>query len=313
MKHSDRNYTNHTNILETKNQYRDWLLSRNDVHTVAIGRKIVNGVISDNLSITIFTAKKKRKQEIHPDQQIPPFLNQHPTDVVEVAPFVPYVEEGNAWQNRKKWRPVPGGAEIYMPNSPFTGGLCTLGMFCHSTRPQDDPRAIYLLANAHCFPRSDQVIFQPESHEPDDRIAYASRIVNSSLVDGGIALMEENVRAEVNEIIGIGSPQGIYEISDADIGKRVIKSGRTTGVTIGTLAYLHADADDKREQIIISDLQVPFSDHGDSGSIILLEEGEHRHDVIALLWGGALNFTVCSPILPVCEELSVSLITAQTP
>jgi len=298
------------NILDVKNTYAPWLLSLDDVHTVAIGNKITNGNVLPKLSITIFTTNKKAQNDIASGQHIPPYLENHPTDVIELPPFQTYQMANDAVVNREKFRPVPGGAEIYMPNSPFTGGLCTLGMFAHSLREQDQSNDIYLLANAHCFPRADQVIFQPESHEPDDRIAYASRIVNSPLVDGGIAQMLNNEDAMPYEIIGIGAPLGLYEATLDDIGKRVIKSGRTTGTTIGSIAYLHADADDKREQMIVTDIDTPFSDHGDSGSVILMEEGDQRHYVTALLWGGALNFTIGSPIYPVCEELQISLITA---
>lgn len=298
------------NIIDVKNTHVDHLLALDDVHTVAIGYKTMNGAPNENLAIVVFTTDKKPPREVPPHQWIPPFLEGYPTDVVESPKFAPYQQSEMPLINRQKLRPVPGGAEIYMPNSPFTGGLCTLGMFAHSTRAQDDPSEIYLLANAHCFPRGDQVIFQPESHEPDDRIAYASRIVNSPLVDGGIARLLDNGLAKTDEILGIGAPLGRYEAEFSDIGTRVVKSGRTTGVTIGAIAYLHADADEKKDQMIVTDIDTAFSDHGDSGSVILMEEGERRHYVTALLWGGALNFTVCSPIFPVCEELQIALITA---
>lgn len=301
----------HTQICQVKLRHAKRLLALRDVHSVAIGAKRRNGTIQSKLAITIFTTRKKAPRELSAKEQIPAFLEGIPTDVVEIPRFAFYDQE-SVPINREKLRPIPGGAEIYMPNSPFSGGLCTLGMYCRSTRSTDDPQALYLLANAHCFPRSDQVIFQPESQEPQDRIAYATRIVNSTLVDGGIAEMMDSSQAKVNEIIGIGEPLGLYAVELSDIGKQVIKSGRTTGVRIGTIAYLHADADDKKDQLIVADLDAAFSDHGDSGSVVLMEEGTHRHYVCALLWGGALNFTVCSPIYPVCDELQIRLITAQS-
>lgn len=292
-----------------KEKYRDWLLSLDYVHTVAIGYKIQNGIPSDTPAIVVFTTNKRPSAEYSPNQHIPAFLDDYPTDIVEIPTFETYQSNSSNTANQEKYRPVPGGAEIYMPNSPFSGGLCTLGMFVRSIREQDDYEDIYLLANAHCFPRADQSIFQPESLESQDLIAYASRIVNSQHVDGGIAQMLNPDNADPYEIIGIGAPLGSYDLTAANIGETVIKSGRTTGTTIGRIAYLYADADEKRDQIIIADINTPFSDHGDSGSVVLMEEGAYRHYVIGLLWGGALNYTILSPIHDVCEELQISLIT----
>lgn len=296
-------------IRNVKDDHVDDLLILDDVHTVAIGYKIINGRQTDNLAIVVFTTDKKEPDEVPFDQWIPPRIEGYPTDVVESPRFVPYQSNDAAIPNRRRYRPIPGGAEIYMPSSPFTGGLCTLGMFARSVRPGDLADAIYLLANAHCFPRADQSIFQPESMQADDLIAYASRIVNSPLVDGGIAQLLNDEDADPYEIIGIGTPLGTFNVTTEDLGQLVIKSGRTTGTTIGVLTYLHADADDKRDQIIIVDRDEVFSDHGDSGSVVLLYEGTDKNHVIGLLWGGALIYTILSPIQAVCDELEITLIT----
>lgn len=296
-------------IIDVKNRHAPYLLAFDNVHTVAIGHKIVNGYVLPIPAIVVFTTYKRPLHEIPFNQRIPVIIEGYPTDVVELPQFVPYLEESDI-PNRERYRPVPGGAEIYMPNSPFTGGFCTLGMFVHSTRPQDNPEDIYLLSNAHCFYRNDQVIFQPESHDPDNRIAYASRVVNSARVDAGIAQMLDNEAAQPYEIIGIGAPLSPYTLTLANLSQTVIKSGRTTGVTVGRIAYLHADADDKRDQIIIADIDTAFSDHGDSGSIVLMESGEQYHHVVGLLWGGAEIYTILSPIEAVIEELQITLITA---
>lgn len=296
-------------IIDVKNRHTSRLLALNNVHTVAIGHKVANGYVLPIPAIVVFTTHKRPLYEFPVNQRIPTVIEGFPTDVVELPNFVPH-QLKDGIPNRERYRPVPGGAEIYMPNSPFAGGFCTLGMFVHSTRPQDNPEDIYLLSNAHCFYRNDQAIFQPESHESDNRIAYSSRIINSSRVDAGIAQMLDNDDAQPYEIIGIGTPLSPYTLTLANLSQTVVKSGRTTGVTIGRIAYLHANADDKRDQIIIADIDTAFSDHGDSGSIVLMESGEQRHHVVGLLWGGAEIYTILSPIEMVVEELEISLITA---
>lgn len=299
--------------VDTKNKYVDQILLLDDVHTVAIGHKQTDGAMTKVPTIVIFTTKKKKMEDIPENQRIPKTIHGVPTDIIEVPKFQQgQTEEALDIPNQKKFRPVPCGAEIYMPSSPFTGGYCTLGMFAHSTRPSDSSQTIYLLSCAHCFYRPDQVIFQPASNDPIDRIAYATRVVNSTHVDGGIAELLDNELAAPCEIIGIGSPLGTYDVSVANLGELVVKSGRTTGTTIGSIAYLHADADDKKDQIIIADQNnVPFSDHGDSGSVVLMDQGPQRHKVIGLLWGGALQYTILSPIQDVMNELEISLIIAE--
>lgn len=299
--------------ITEKNKYVDQLLLLDDVHTVAVGHKQTDDIMTKIPAIVIFTTKKKRMEDIPENQRIPKTINGVPTDIVELPKFKnSQSEEAIDMPNRRKYRPIPGGAEIYMPSSPFTGGYCTLGMFAHSTRPSDSAQTIYLLSCAHCFYRPDQVIFQPESNDPIDRIAYATRFVNSTHVDGGIAELLDNDLAAPCEIIGIGSPLGTYDVSVANLGELVVKSGRTTGTTVGAIAYLNADADDKKDQIIIIDQNnVTFSDHGDSGSVVLMDQGPQRHKVIGLLWGGALQYTILSPIRDVLNELEISLIFAK--
>ncbi len=295
-------------IIDVKNRHRDRLLVLDNVHTVAVGFKTVNGYVLPIPAIVVFTTNKFPLSQLPFTQRIPTIIEGFPTDVVELPHFVPY-QNTSEIANRERYRPVPGGAEIYMPNSPTTGGFCTLGMFVHSTRPQDNPDDIYLLSNAHCFYRPDQVIFQPESQESSNRIAYASRILNNSYVDAGIAQMLNDGDSEPYEIIGIGRPLSPYTLNLTNLEQVVVKSGRTTGVTYGRIAYLHADADDKRDQIIIVDIDRAFSDHGDSGSIVLMESGSLRHRVVGLLWGGAEIYTILSPIQAVIEEMEISLIT----
>lgn len=297
-------------IQEVKLAYVEQLLALEDVHCVAIGYKIVNNTPTNALSIVIFTTNKKPLCELEEWEKIPAYLHDIPTDVIESPIFVPYrMNTNQTIPNRQKYRPIPGGVEIYMPSSPFTGSVCTLGMYVHSLREGDPYDDIYLLANAHCFYQPDQVIFQPATNDSEDRIAYATRTINSEYVDAGIGYMLNQEEAQTDFILGIGMPKGQYVASEQNIGQAVIKSGRTTGVTTGTLAYLHADADDKKDQIIVVDKDnTSFSDHGDSGSVVLMNEGEHQDEVIGLLWGGALIYTILSPIQAVLDELQVELI-----
>jgi hypothetical protein len=73
------------------------------------------------------------------------------------------------------------------------------------------------------------------------------------------------------------------------IGKKVKRVGRTTGVREGTIwgfGYEYSDDNEftlYTDLLIIGDDGIPFSTHGDSGSLIVTAEDNRG---IGLLWGG---------------------------
>ena len=110
----------------------------------------------------------------------------------------------------------------------------------------------------------------------------------------------------VPEVLGIGIPSGT---ADAILDMQVRKSGRTTGVTEGTIEVLNAtvnisygDNQSARfeDQIITSTMCMG----GDSGSV-LFSAGTSQ--VIGLLFGGSSLVTIYSPIEPILSALKVSL------
>ncbi len=110
----------------------------------------------------------------------------------------------------------------------------------------------------------------------------------------------------VPEVLGIGIPSGT---AAASLDMLVRKSGRTTGVTEGTIEVLNAtvnisygDNQSARfeDQIITSTMCMG----GDSGSV-LFSAGTSQ--VIGLLFGGSSLVTIYSPIEPILSALKVSL------
>lgn len=303
-------------ILTIKRRHEDELLQYDGVHAVSIGYKITDNIQTEELAIVIHTVDKKALDELPPDQIIPSEIEGVSTDVVESPPFqiLPLVTDFNEAPadeliEDKKFRPVPGGVEIYTPRETYDSGICTLGMFARSTKEGESPEDIYLLTNAHCLIVPDQQVRQPQSPYPQDTIAYSTRIVNSEQVDGGIAKMINVSDASPYDILDIGTPTGTYDITIDDIGDPVTKTGRTTGTTEGVIAYVDVALIDIKNQIII-DSDIPFAAPGDSGSVVLLMSGEHRHNVVGLLWGGVLNYAIMSPIQAVMKDLEIDLITS---
>src|SRR5947208_2413158 len=123
----------------------------------------------------------------------------------------------------------------------------------------------------------------------------------SNLVDAAVAEPIES-RLVAPEILGIGRVRGTKE---PDIGLRVRKSGRTTGVTAGRIpaidAVVEVDYDGPtaifREQIV-SDL---LSKGGDSGSLVV-DEGRHA---VGLRFAGGATTTLVNPIAAVAKSLDL--------
>ncbi|HPC05599.1 MAG TPA: hypothetical protein PLI60_02660 [Anaerolineaceae bacterium] len=110
----------------------------------------------------------------------------------------------------------------------------------------------------------------------------------------------------VPEVLGIGIPSGT---AAASLDMPVRKSGRTTGVTDGTIEVLNATVTVSygdnltarfENQIITSAMCMG----GDSGSV-LFSAGTSQ--VIGLLFGGSSLVTIYSPIEPILSALKVSL------
>ena len=104
------------------------------------------------------------------------------------------------------------------------------------------------------------------------------------------------------------------------LGKRVMKFGRTTGMTQGIVkAFAYEWHDDfgvkKYTDLLIKPASdKPFSLKGDSGSLVVLEESRRP---LALLWGGMLeqlgsntaqtNWSYATRLSPILDHLGLSI------
>ncbi|MEW6183885.1 MAG: hypothetical protein AB1500_12070 [Bacillota bacterium] len=108
-----------------------------------------------------------------------------------------------------------------------------------------------------------------------------------------------------NDILKIGPIRGITE---AGPGIQVRKSGRTSGVTTGSVTYIDVtstvDIGDKREAVFEDQFATsPMSQGGDSGSLIVDQYGK----VAGLLFAGSDEYTLCNHIHNVLDALNVRL------
>jgi hypothetical protein len=108
-----------------------------------------------------------------------------------------------------------------------------------------------------------------------------------------------------DDVLGIGQVAGTR---DPELDMSVMKSGRTTAVTQGTITILDAvvvvDYGGKsatfEDQIITSHMSEP----GDSGSLLVSSDDLKA---VGLLFAGSDQVTIHSPIQPVLTALGVSI------
>ncbi|MFL6676015.1 MAG: trypsin-like serine protease [Massilia sp.] len=141
-------------------------------------------------------------------------------------------------------------------------------------------------------------------------IAGGTAVLNDS--DAAVAALQRSVSYEQKYLDGRAVPLP-RDIAQAQVGDRVFKVGRTTGLTFGTVAQVAAVVGPIayapgpcwfRQNIVIeSDDGKPFSNHGDSGSVIVREDGK----VVGLLYAGNDTQTYACDIAKVFAALDCQL------
>jgi hypothetical protein len=186
----------------------------------------------------------------------------------------------------------------------------------------------YILSNNHVLARSDNAgagedISQPGLIDNGCRVAdvvadFTVAPPLGSNVDAGLAAVRPGEMDTTGEILGIGIPSSTT-VAPA-VGVAVRKSGRTTGVTDGTIGAINtsvnvqyqAGCGQGKKFIVTYTNQVvinsgTFSAGGDSGSLIVTNAGRNP---VALLFAGSSTTTIANPINEVLTQLSAALDSA---
>jgi hypothetical protein len=124
-----------------------------------------------------------------------------------------------------------------------------------------------------------------------------------NLVDAAVArpISDDDV---LDEILGIGEISGTTEVQ---LGMSIRKSGRTTGLTTGTINTIEATVSVNYSlgQVATFENQFiagPMSAGGDSGSLIVAADSQ---EAVGLLFAGSTNSTIANPIQAVLDCLNV--------
>ena len=292
---------------------------------VAVGNKDINNIDTNVVSIKVYVKNKMSKEAIIKkygvDGIIPRTVDSVRTDVVHVGNI-----EAQAYTN--KIRPIAPGYSVGHPA--ITAG--TIGGFF---KDSDDDVVIlgnnHVLANVNNCNICDLCVQPGPLDMPPspfigwirpvialEYIGHLKRFVrleaNGNVQDSAIVKVHPDLINNSGFIVSY--PDGIESTgnpTDPVLGMNVIKFGRTTEMTTGTVTALNGTFSVNfgaygtkafNDCVVLT----PMSAGGDSGSVIMRNEaGQDRVDV-GLLFAGSPTVTLCNRITTVYDTYGLSRI-----
>jgi hypothetical protein len=327
-----------TTIRETLRRNRHQLLKRSNVIATGVGYKTTSRQKTTTLSIICSVTEKVAASRLSSRDMVPKTLEDIPTDVVQTGPI-------RALQSTTdRLRPAPGGVSI--GHRDITAG--TLGCLVHKDGQKFVLSNNHVLANSNQAEIGDPILqpgpydggTYPADHIADladfvpiniiglpsdcpvatgiagvlNALAklFGSRVrmqainqqASENLVDAAIA-RPLNVEDVTDEILQIGTIQGA---ATGELGMTIKKSGRTTGLTTGTIEQVDVSVNVQygEGQIAMFTDQLmagAMSQGGDSGSAVL----DDNNRIVGLLFAGSDTTTVINRIENVFSALGISV------
>lgn len=289
-------------IKQIKEKVKGELLTKfPNVTGVGVGYRILKGERTNQICIRVYVEKKLPISALKTHEIIPSEIEGIRIDVIEGK----FTIQG---LTTKKRDPLIGGLSIINSRMNAAG---TLGgsVFDNSTRSDMILSNWHVLCGNGC--QIGDTIIQPGSFDGgtnQDAVATLTRSKLSNHVDAGIAILNGK-RFLDQSVLVLGRFKGI---ANPVLGMQVKKSGRTTGITTGQITDVSADITvggypsgnrNFSDQLLIEASSGLFSDHGDSGSIILND----KNQVIGLLFAGGGNLTMANKISDVINELNIDI------
>ncbi|MGI5839261.1 MAG: hypothetical protein ACOX8W_06320 [bacterium] len=332
------------NVQAMLRRYRKDLMNLDNVVGIGKGYKDKGGETTDEMAAVILVAKKKTEKELLRSQIIPKTLGAVPTDVIEVGevrlladpprkgksrPALPGTSIGHylitagtfgavvrdrrtgeklILSNNHVLANATDGSDrrarvgdlILQPGKYDGGvsddGIARLHRFIPIQRPQSASGCIVRRLAANLAKRLNLKAFPGYG-----RFGRSKEVTN--LIDAAVAKpLSPDLIA--SPIVGIGE---VSEIAEPRIGLRVMKSGRTTGMTTSSVRTLDVSLkvtlDDYGDYAMFDDqiLMGHMSEGGDSGSLIV----DENHRAIGLLFAGSDKITLANRITNVFDLLDI--------
>jgi hypothetical protein len=338
-------------LMQIRAHNRDFLDSINASLGTVLGFKKPTGEeLTDQPAIIVFVPQKINPKWIPGAQLIPKKLEGPgdlwcPLDVVEGGQAVeeepvPRAETELAERLRGWDDQVWAGSQIahWVKQAQGRYSLGTLGAFARRREASE----LGFLTNQHVGIKPGQKLYHPVPWGTHlgtteevlefvrDEQWYGPLIDEPNTyvrVDGAFVTLEPTFpQVDINpEMMGVGrlgTPEDITLDDMAIIGRNVVRTGRTTGVRHGTVVGFGYEYRDETNLTVYTDLLilgndgVPFSTKGDSGSLIVTDDAEHRP--VALLWGGwqeelrtgfaQEKWTYATAIARILDELNIEIV-----
>ena len=261
-------------LKDLQSKYKKDIFSVKGVYGVGIGRNNVNENSANDFSFIIYTDDKSVENEL---QKANIFSeNSVPYRVVveqQLKHDVLYINDNDIiYSDQGRYRPLIGGIQLYLQNNK-SAWLGTLGTFVVSRNADD--KNLYMLSNLHVLCEKGLAVSQP-LYGNKNIIGMVSKAEDFSNTDAALALVNSTEDISINIIEEIGKVTEIQTITDDEIGKRVIKRGRTTMLTEGTIETISGifkvgDALRYDCVCVRADSEKLFSYSGDSGSPVVLK------------------------------------------
>lgn len=329
-------------IAHVQRLHTEELMTRPNVVGVGRGFKVSKGIRTDLESIVVLVREKVPGSELKVSARIPTSLQEVPTDVIEVGdlrahqdrtgrhrPAQPGMSLGHyritagtfglIVRDRESGDPlilsnnhVMANSNDASPGDPIlqpgvadggnsdTDVIATLDRFCPIEFAIEPPSCsiagtVVDVANMIARAIGSQHRLQ----------AYKVNPQASNQVDGAVARPLERDLVD-EEVLGIGLVEGTVA---ASLGMGVRKSGRTTGLTTGTVNVIDATVTigygpSRRARFEGQIVTSPMSEPGDSGSA-LIDSGSQR--AVGLLFAGSTQATIHNPIDSVVDCLEIDI------
>jgi hypothetical protein len=316
------------------------LLGKPNVVAVGVGYKKVGGARTNDLSLICSVEVKKSKAALSAGELVPASIQGIPTDVYPTG--ILSAQQGHTGRHR----PAPGGVSIghYLITAGTLGCLVKKNNIVyilsnnHVLANSNDAS----IGDAILQPGP-----YDGGQQPTDTIAHLSEFVPiqfgttsvpcpignavAATLNGMAALVGSKTRLQaagasaaaaenlvdcaiaqpitptdvVNQILGYGQITGAAE---GTLGMSIKKSGRTTGLTTGTIQQIDVTANvsygsNKVGTFVDQLMAGAMSQGGDSGSAVLNDQNQ----IVGLLFAGSNNSTIINRIQNVFQALQVTL------
>jgi hypothetical protein len=322
---------------------RHWanLMNMPNVVGVGMGNKTVRGEDTGRTAVVVMVEKKLTERELARNERIPKLLGGTPTDVLEVGeirllnrrghnrPAFPGMSIGHfrisagtfgaLVRDRRTGRPlilsnnhvVANATDGFDGNARIGDAVLQPGVHDGGTMEQVVgylERFVPLhreYSRARC---TAAMVFEKIVNQMlrlirrNYHIALQKGTLVNNLVDAAV-VRPVSLQAVGADILEVGRIRGITE---ARAGMRVKKSGRSTGLTFGTVQVMQATlkvtiSGNQRGMFTDQIVTTGMSIGGDSGSLVL----DMNNNAVGLLFAGSVSKTVMNRIQNVMEMLQV--------